>query len=113
MNVKELSEKCGLKILTDGEALKREVTNGYCGDLLSWVIGRAPEKSAWVTVMGNENAVAVALLADISCIILAQSATADEKALERAKENNIAVLATDLGAYETAIKIYEVLKAGH
>ena len=40
MTVKELCEKLELKILVEGN-LDREITGGYCGDLLSWVMGRA------------------------------------------------------------------------
>ena len=43
----------------------REVTGGYAGDLLSFVMGRAPENSAWYTVMTNVNVIAVAVLTDV------------------------------------------------
>lgn len=42
--------------------------------------GRAPQNSAWVTVMGNVNAVAVAVLADTACIVLAENAPLDGEA---------------------------------
>ena len=37
----------------------REILGGYAGDLLSWVMGRAKEGDAWVTIMSNVNIVAV------------------------------------------------------
>ena len=45
MTVKELIEKLDLKILVEDD-LEREVTGCYIGDLLSWVMGRAPADSA-------------------------------------------------------------------
>ena len=40
MDIKTLMEKLDLKLLC-GENLDRAVTGCYCGDLLSWVMGRA------------------------------------------------------------------------
>ena len=79
MNVKEFAEKLDLKVLVEGDT-EREITGCYIGDLLSWVMGRAPEDSAWLTVMGNINSIAVATLADVSCIVLVENAALDENA---------------------------------
>ena len=35
-------------------------------------MGRAQEGDAWFTVMGNVNAVAVAVLADTACLVLTE-----------------------------------------
>lgn len=40
MTVKEFAEQQNLNILVGAE-LNREITGGYCGDLLSWVMSRA------------------------------------------------------------------------
>ena len=71
MKVHELAEKLELTTLVEDD-FDRDVTDCYVGDLLSWVMGRAPEDSAWLTVMGNINSIAVATLADVSCIILVE-----------------------------------------
>jgi hypothetical protein len=47
--------------LSDGE---KEITGGYTGDLLSWVMGRASCGNAWITIMSNINIIAVASLLD-------------------------------------------------
>ena len=49
---------------------EKEITGCYCGDLLSWVMSRAKEGDAWLTVMGNVNAVAVAVLMASLIIII-------------------------------------------
>lgn len=110
MTVEQLANNCSLEIVQGGEALKKTVTGGYCGDLLSWVMGRAGVGSAWVTVMGNENAVAVAVLADVSCIILAQDAVLDRQAAIHAAENSVAVLKSDKGAFDIAALVAGALK---
>lgn len=109
MTVKELSSIPSFTLVCGEKALTKEISTGYCGDLLSFVIGRAPQNSAWITVMGNENAIAVALLADVSCIILAENVPLDEKAKLRAIENNIPVLTSSESVYSLAIKLENFL----
>lgn len=111
MTVKELAEKLNIKIFAGQSGGGRDVRGCYIGDLLSWVMGRAHEDDAWLTVMGNINAIAVATLADVSCIILTENAPLDIEAKEKADEQDIPVLVTEENAYQTAIKIYDLLKA--
>ena len=102
MTVRELSERCGFD-LTCGEG-EREVSSVYCCDLLSIVMGRAPAQSAWVTVIGNVNSIAVATLAEVSCIVLAEGFSYDADALSAAK-GKVTLLTSGLPVYETACKI--------
>ena len=71
MTVTELSKVTGLTAITLPDP-EREVKGAYVGDLLSWVMGRADEGNAWITIMSNSNVAAVATLADVSCVILAE-----------------------------------------
>ena len=112
MTVKELSAALYLRTLAGEQGLGRDITGCYVGDLLSWVMGRAKENDVWVTVMGNVNAIAVAKLADISCILLCESAHLDEDARVQADLNGIAVVAAELPAYELAVEISKLLAAG-
>ena len=97
MTVGDIKERLELKALCESEeSLSREVTGGYCGDLLSWVMSRAAAGDAWMTVMGN---------ADIACIILTESAPLDEDARIRAEQNGVAVYQTAKNAYETAVSL--------
>ena len=59
MKVKDFARLAGLEIICMPDP-EREIEGGYCGDLLSWVMGRADSGSAWVTIMSNINIVAVA-----------------------------------------------------
>ena len=104
MTVKNLIEQLNLKILVEGD-LDRDVTDCYIGDLLSWVMGRAPEDSAWLTVMGNINSIAVATLADVSCIVLVENAALDEEAKKKADIHGVTILQTEENSYSLAIKL--------
>lgn len=111
MTIKELGDKCGWKLLTHKGAEDREVSDCYVGDLLSWVMGRAKEDNVWLTVMGNVNAVAVASLADVSGIVLTESASLDAEAKERAEQRGIPVYSAEENSFNTAIKVYECIKS--
>ena len=87
----------------------KEITGAYVGDLLSWVMGRANAGEVWVTIMSNLNVLAVATLADVSCIVLAEGVTLDQDVLIAAREKGINVLSTDLSAYEAAVRISGVI----
>ena len=77
MRVEELLEH-GFEALSlpDGG---REIDGVYIGDLLSWVMGRAQMDNAWITIMTNVNVIAVASLADTSCVILAEGVEMPER----------------------------------
>ena len=48
-----------------------EITRGFVGDLLSFVMGSAPEKALWVTIQNHVNVAAVALLKEVPLVLLA------------------------------------------
>ncbi len=109
MTVKSLSEKLNLKVLNlaDGE---RQVTGGYAGDLLSWVMGRAKEDCAWVTIMTNINVIAVASLADVSCVILSEGTLPDEQMLAAAKQKEINLLQSEKDTFTLCGEIANFIK---
>ena len=108
MTVKELAEKLELKTLVEDD-FDREVEDCYIGDLLSWVMGRAPSDSAWLTVMGNINSIAVATLADVSCIILVENAALDADAKAKAEMHGVNILITDKSSYTLAVELSKLI----
>ena len=108
MTVEQLAENLRLQTLVAGDG-SREVTGGYCGDLLSWVMGRAQAGDAWLTVMGNVNAVAVAVLADTSCIVLAEDSPLDDDARARAEAQGVTVLRSNRTIFELAAALSRLL----
>ena len=108
MTVKELAEIEGIKpsVMATPDT---EISCAFCCDLLSIVMGKAPAGCAWVTVMGNMNSVAVASLAEIGAIILADGVLPDQNALQKAEENGINILLSKEPVFDTALKIHEVI----
>ncbi len=107
MKLAELVEKTGWKVLAGDPAAAAEVTGVYCGDLLSWVMGNGEPGQAWITVQVHMNVVAVAMLREFSCLIVADGAEPAEETLARAAEEGLTVLGSDLPVYETAVKLYQ------
>ena len=102
MTVKEFADKLALKVLVEGD-MEREITGCYIGDLLSWVMGRAPE------VMGNINSIAVATLADVSCIVLTENAALDENARAKAEMHDVNILLAQENSYQVAVRLHALL----
>ncbi len=108
ITVQDLATHLHLEVLCEGD-LTREVRGGYCGDLLSWVMGRAPAGSAWISVMGNVNAIAVCVLADLPCLILCENATLDDAAHNRAALESVTVLRSPQDSYSLAVALSRLL----
>ncbi len=101
MTIRELAEALSLRVITlpDGD---REVNGAYIGDLLSWVMGRAREDNVWLTIMSNLNIVAVASLADVSCILLCEGVEPDAAVIETAAGKDVNILSSPQPIYEVA-----------
>ncbi len=108
MTVGELCKTTGFASVVCPEP-DREITGAYIGDLLSWVMGRAPADSAWITIMSNVNVIAVATLADTACVILAEGVTLDAEVTKTANEKGINVLSAEISAYEIALQLGELI----
>ena len=108
MTVSALAKQLALREITVADP-DREVTGGYAGDLLSWVMGRVHEGDAWVTIMTNINVIAVASLSDVSCVILSENVTVADDVLEAAKSRGITLLGSPLSTYAVCNALGEVL----
>lgn len=109
MTALEFAKKNRFTVAVEGDGAEREISGVYCCDLLSIVMGRAGADNAWITVMGNINSIAVAVLSDVSCIILSENMRLDSEAKEKAIAQNICVLTSELPTYEIAIMLHEQL----
>jgi hypothetical protein len=99
--VQQLTDALSLTVfhLSDPD---RPVTGGYAGDLLSWVMGRAQSGDGWLTIMSNQNVAAVALMADVACVILTEGVKPDPPLLARAREKGVNLLGTQASTFAAA-----------
>lgn len=108
MTVSKLADTLGLDVISMPDA-ERDVTGGYVGDLLSWVMGRATAGDAWVTIMSNVNVIAVAQLSDVACIVFAEGVEPDEAAVNAAKLHDINLLSCKKSSFEICADIARIL----
>lgn len=100
MNIAELKSLIEAVNQTPELTEDRQITCGYACDLLSWVMAHGEEGMAWVTVQTHMNVVAVAVLADMACVILPEGITMEGESLAKAGNEGLAVLSSPLTAYE-------------
>lgn len=109
MTVSEIKDALGLKALALPEG-EREIDGVYIGDLLSWVMGRAQSGNVWITIMSNINIVAVASLADVACVLLAEDVVPGDDLIATAAQKGVNLLSSSMTAYELAASLAELLK---
>jgi len=104
MNVSQLIENLGLEVINAGD-LTREINGCYCSDLLSHCMSNISENNVWITVQVNINIIAIAVLTDLSAIIISQDMTIDNSVIEKAKEENITLLKSEKPSYELCLEV--------
>ena len=100
MKVRELMERLGAQALSGEENLDAEINCGYSCDLLSWVLAHGKQGMGWCTVQSHVNVIAVAVLMEMSCVILVEDVQPEEATLAKAREEGLPVLSTSMTAYE-------------
>ena len=100
MKVSELQALIEARNLTPEVGEDKEITCGYTCDLLSWVMAHGDEGMAWVTVQTHLNVVAVAVLADMACIVLPEEIRMEGESLTKAVDEGMTVLSSPKTAYE-------------
>ena len=108
MKISEMAQQLGWEILAM-PAPDMEVTGGYTGDLLSWVMGRARAGDVWITIMTNRNIMAVATLAGVSAVVVTEQAEIDAEVIRLAESQDINLLRTKTASFETACAVGKLI----
>lgn len=109
MNIKTLCETLGMKVVCGHSFIERQVKGVYCCDLLSWVMSHAKKDDAWITIHTNVNVPAVAVMAEVSCVIIPENIEIEENTIEKAEKNEVVILSTELPAAEASYNILKLL----
>ncbi len=99
MKVSELKNLLDAKNLTPDVPMDKDVLCGYTCDLLSWVMAHGEEGMAWVTVQTHLNVIAVAVLAEMACVILPEGIDMEAASLDKAAQEGMCVLQCAQSAY--------------
>ena len=108
MKVTELAALTEAAVIVGGMGVDRDVSGIYACDLLSWVMSHAERGNAWITVHTHVNIVAVALLTEVSCIIVPEGIPVEESTVKRAESEGVTILSTELSTYEICCRAPEL-----
>lgn len=109
MKLSEIKNKLNLTSLHENFK-DANVATAYTSDLLSDVMGNAPEESILITIQAHKNTLAVATLKDSPAIIICNSRPIPEDFLSAAKEEEIALFLTDKNQYQISGLLFDLLK---
>jgi hypothetical protein len=113
MILSDIAQKVGLQAKAASGKLDREVGGGYASDLLSDVLANAQPGNLWVTLQVHQNVVGVAVVRELSGIVIVNGREPDKETLERAEEEQIPILVTGLPAFEIVGRLYQLGLSGH
>ena len=108
MKLKELAEQLNLDVRSAKNSLEREVSGGYASDLLSDVLGNSQEGNVWITLQIHQNIVAVASMKDLAGIILVNKREPEQETIEKAEEEDIVIMISELPTFELVGRLYKL-----
>jgi hypothetical protein len=109
MDIETIAKKLNLEVRSASDRLRNNVTGGYTGDLLSDVMANSHGGDIWITRQVHQNIVAVATLKEHAGIILVNSCEPARDTLEKAIQEKVPILISDLPAFELTGEIYNLL----
>ncbi|HOK22562.1 MAG TPA: DRTGG domain-containing protein [Candidatus Hydrothermia bacterium] len=114
MKLAEIIGTLNLRIFTPGIVGFEdvEIKGGYVSDLLSDVIASLAKGDIWITIQKHFNIVAVAKLKDAGAILITKGFEPDKNTIDKANEEGVILLGTELGTFEITGKLYNLLKYG-
>jgi len=110
LTLKETSERLGLEVLAGAAHLEREVTGGYCSDLLSDVMANAAAGNLWLTVQLHQNVVAVASLVGLAGVVITSGRRPEADTLQRADREGVVILRASAPTFEIAGRLWDLLR---
>ena len=109
MKLDRIAEQLGLELLTGTTGIDTEISGGYTGDLLSNVLAVAQPDNLWITIQHHANVVAVAQVAGLSAVVLANGVHPGDAVLQKAQSAGIPILGSQDSAFVLSGKLYALL----
>lgn len=105
MLLKQIAQDLNLKPVNNTEA-EIEVTGGYASDLLSDVLANAKNGTLWITNQKHQNIIGVAVMLNLSGVIISGGIDPDPNTVEKALEENVPLFTTDMSTFELVGNLY-------
>ncbi len=107
MKLTEIIESLNLEIVAKGKGLHQEVSGGYVSDLLSDVMANSKKGNLWITLQIHQNIVAIATLKELAGIVIIGGKEPTEDTINKAKDEYVTILKSELSAFELCGRLYE------
>ena len=95
------------ELLTNPRTLSNTFLGIYQTDLLSAAIKNAKPNEALVTLISHVNTVALAMMIDLSLIIIAEHRFVSKEMIDKANEEGICILRTQMKSHEVVIDLFK------
>jgi predicted transcriptional regulator len=94
MLIRDIMKVLDAELLTGEELLDVDVHTACGSDMMSDVLAYVKDQAVLVTGLLNQQAIRTAAMMDMVCVIFVRGKRPDQKIIECAKENGIAVMTT-------------------
>ncbi|UCD19344.1 MAG: serine kinase [candidate division WOR-3 bacterium] len=106
MKIREIVKACDLQLLTGEKMQDREITGGYVSDLLSDVMAHCKKGAVWITLQAHPNIVAVAVLKEISGIVIVNGRKPEKDTITKAETESVSIMSTERSAFDVTGQLY-------
>lgn len=108
MKLKEIIAQLNLEVIDSSVSVEKEVSYGYCSDMLSDVMGNAKEQSIWITLQMHQNIIGVAAMKELAAILLVKNRRPEADTINKARHQNVPILSTPYSAFEICGLLYQL-----
>jgi len=108
MKLTEIAKRCNLQPVSDEISLDRTVTGGYSSDLLSDVMANSKKGDLWITLQAHPNIIAVAVLKELSGIVLINGRKPDAETISKARSESIPLMTSDSPTFDLIGQLYSM-----
>jgi len=109
MQTSDLEQILGCTAIQN-EYVDKTIDAAYTSDLLSDVMGNAPNDSVLITIQAHKNTIAVASLKDMRAIVICNSRPIPDDMIEAAKDEGLAIFKTHENQFEFSGKLYNAMR---
>lgn len=107
MKLSKLVKLINGQLLTEHNIEEHEIAGAMGADLMSDVLASIRSEAALLTGLCNPQVIRTAMIADIRAIVFVRGKLPDAETVTLANEENIPLIKTELGLYETCGILYE------
>jgi serine kinase of HPr protein (carbohydrate metabolism regulator) len=95
------------KLLTHQKTIVNEFQGVYATDLLSSAIKHVKHQEALITLIASQTTISLAVMLDIHVIVIVDDQEVEQKLIDRANKEDIAIIKTNLLTHEVIIDFYQ------